>query len=337
MSNLLKINNFDEQNLLGQTTLEADVATGVSSLSVNNAKDFASGTNVLLGNQGSNGAELLVAGTIANDYTLPLTSPTTLPHSSGEQVNSLFGTQIRIYTAADTLGTGQAPPDANFSLLATVNIDATSSETSYTDSTGTATTWYKYTYYNLTSSTETSLSDTQIILTPEVAAQNKATVNYCTLDQIRGAAGFKNNANITDDLIEEKRQAAQNSINGALIPVYVFPLPQPTNPIITELTMKLAASYLMQQVFRTTNPATVTQAKQDEDDLIAGPLNELVLKQVVLVNATFIDQTIPGGNGVSGYPDDTLGPPNVEGEGGYSNFGSQGGPPHSIFYPGKVY
>lgn len=330
MSQTLRIPNFSrELNILAQTTISQAAAAAASSLSVTNCAAFTTGSLVLVGAPGSNSAELNTAGTLSSDTTLPLASTTKLPHSPGEVASMLFGNQLKIYSAPDIGNTGIAPPDNTFTLLTTINIDPTMAYTTYTDSAGGSTTWYKFTYFNSTSSAGTAIADS-------VATRGDTGLNYCSLDEIRNKAGFKNNNNIGDGLIDEKRQAAQTVINGALLPVYVFPLPQPTNPIIAELARNLAASYLTQDVYRTTNAQMLAQGEKDEQDALTD-LNDLVVKEVVITNAQFVDQVIPGGNGVSGYPDNTLGPPNVAGEGGYESFQQQGGPPQSIFYPGKVY
>jgi hypothetical protein len=239
----------------------------------------------------------------------------------------LFGTSLQIYSAPDVGNTGAAPLDTTFSLISTVTIDPTMAYTTYTDPNGGSNVWYKFVYYNTSSLISTAIANS-------VAVRGDTGINYCSLDEIRAKAGFRTNNNIQDSLIDEKRQAAQNTINGALIPVYTFPLPQPTNPLIAEMTRNLAAAYLTQDVYRTTNPAMVAQGEKDETKALSD-LNDLVLKQVVLINAQFIDQTIPGGNGASGYPDNTLSYPSQTGN--YFQYEQQGGPPTAIFYPGKQY
>lgn len=324
MSQTIKIQNYPSINIQAQTSLSAEIALGVNSLPVINSAPFSNGGNILIGGLGSNGSELAVVGTLSNDISIPTTAATTVPHSTGDLVTWLFGTQINVYSAPDSAsslpGTGVAPPDSAFTKLSgmPINISPTMWLTTYTDAAGTTTTWYKTTFYNSTTNEETDLSASQ----PTWAALG----NYCSLDEIRTKAGFKTNLNITNDLIDEKRQAAQQLINGSLIPVYVFPLPQPTNPIIAELTRNLAASYLTQDVYRTTNPEMVKQGEADEANAL-DTLDDLVTKRVVLVNAIFIDQTIPGGNGASGYPDETAVGPPTRANGG----GSQ------LFWPGMKY
>lgn len=329
MSQTIRIPNFSrELNILAQTTIEADAVTAATSLSVNNCAAFVTGSIVLVGAPGSNSAELNTAGTLTSDTTLTLTSGTSIPHSAGEVASMLFGTQLQIYSAPDIGNTGIAPPDNTFTLLATISINPTLAFTTYTDSAGGSNTWYKFAYYNSTTTQSTAIADS-------VAVRGDTGLNYCSLDEIRAKAGFTTNNNITDGLISDKRAAAQTTINGALLPVYVFPLPQPTNPIIAEMTRNLAAAYLTQDVYRTTNQAMVTQGEKDEEKALSD-LNDLVVKEVVITNAQFVDQVIPGGNGVSGYPDNTLSWPN-QGGATEGQLRQQGGLPVSMFYPGMRY
>lgn len=331
MSQTLAIPNFKDINVLTQTTIELDALAGVNSLTVNNCADFTSGSPVLVGALGSNGSELNTAGTLTSDTTLALGSVTKLPHYASNSVYLLFGTQIQVYSAPDSAspnpGTGQTPPDSAFSLVSggTLNIDPTMSVTSFTDPTGSSSVWYKFCYLNSTTSNSTALSSS-------VAVRGDAGLNYCSLDDIRQEAGFANNPNITNALIDQQRQAAQNDVNGALLPVYQFPLPQPTNPIIFKLTQQLAAAYLQKAAYRSSNPEMYKQAVADEERLKTDDLNDLVIKRTVLLNAQFVEQVIPGGNGAVGYPDNTL----VYAGNGVSMH-DQGGPARSIFYPGQLY
>lgn len=300
MAQTISLKNFPNQNIIANTTLTAGIAAGVTSLPVENSSDYVAGP-VLVGFPGSERAELVTATAPTTSIAIP-TGTTKLPHNLSDPVYLVFGNQLKIYSATDTYGTGQQPDDSGFTLVATVTIDASKANTSYTHTAGTTSTWYKYTFYNSTTTAETTLADSR-------AAQAGA-AHYVSLDDIRSSAGFDDAPQVTDDKIAKFRDAAEREIDGALSAIIILPLPQPTNPIIEQITKNIAAGELMQDEYNTISPTIAatggTRAKQARKG--GGnftSLDDIIERLVVLQDANYTDLTRDDAPYFRGYPDAT--------------------------------
>jgi len=302
MSQTIDIDNFDSNNIVAQTQLSSDLtSTSVTTLPVNNSSGMSSGY-IIIGALGSSTSEMLIASAAPTSTSITTSSGTLLQHNFNDPVTLLFGNQINVYRANDVAGNGTQPPDANFNKISTVTITANRPFTAYTDASGTAGQWYKFTYYDSTSTGETLLSDS-------VAVQAGA-VHYVSLDQIRRAAGFRTNLKVTDDIIAEKRDAAEREINGALTALYQFPLPQPTNPIVQQIALNIAAGELMHEEYLEVNPAMAAEGEAKADMARHGggshtSLDELRDRSVVLEDANYNELVTEEGQGVAGWPDET--------------------------------
>lgn len=290
----LKLTNFASNNIIEQTRLSAACAAAANSLTVDNAEDFTSGY-LLLGAIGSKTAELLPNTSVDSGTSIALTSNTVLPHVQYDPVYSLFGNQLKIYRAPNVDGT--QPSDSAFTLLDTIDIDPNNEGTLYTDASGGGNYWYKFTYFNEGDSSETDLGSS-------IAVRGSFTVAYCSLDEIRREAGFKYAAYVDDDQIDEKRQRAQDEINGALDEFYDTPLQPPINDFLKGITIRLAAGYLRQAQFsQNANKAVngsdmITNAQSD--------LKNLVIKERVLVTKDGKSLAGVGGSGeADGWPNQT--------------------------------
>ena len=311
MSLNLQATNFSNNNRLSNanTVLTADIIAGVASLPVANSNNFSSGGYVLIGAPGSGNPEMLLATAPSGATTIPLSSNTTLQHNNNDPVRLLFGNQVQVYSAPDSAsalpGTGVQPPDTAFSPItgSPFNIDASSALTFITDPNGIAAqTWYKFTYYNSSSEHETSLADSNAILAGQI--------HYVSLDQVRSAAGFDNNTNVLDSKVAEFRDAAEKEVNGALLPVYAFPLPLPTNPIIVEITKNIAAGELKHELYQNVSASMAKEGEEKADKARNGggshtSLQELVYREVVLTDAQFNEETVEEAHAFGGWPDET--------------------------------
>lgn len=296
----ISLKNFPNQNIVQSTTLTADIAAAVTSLPVENSGGFVAGP-VLIGYPGSERAELVTASATPSGSTITV-GATKLPHNSSDPVYLVYGDQVKIYSAADTFGTGQQPADGAFTHVATVSINANAANTSYTDTAGTTATWYKYTFYNSVTTNETAIADSR-------AAQAGAP-HYVSLDDIRSSAGFDDAPSVTDDKIAKFRDAAEREIDGALSAIIILPLPQPTNPIIEQITKNIAAGELMQDEYNTISPVLAatggTRAKQARKG--GGnftSLDDIIERLVVLQDANYTDLTRDDAPYFRGYPDAT--------------------------------
>jgi len=303
MSQTLKIANFNNNNIVARTVVTSDLAAGVNSIPVENSNDFVAGP-ILFGAPGSTNPEILTITAPASAQLLPTSSVTKLPHNNFDPIIQLFGSQINVYSANDIYGNGTQPPDTNFTKLSgsPYNIDANQVFTTVVDSAGVAGMWYKFTYWNPTTSQETALVDSNAVQVGQT--------HYVSLDQIRRAAGFTNSPNVTDDIVAEFRDAAEREINGALLPVYQFPLPQPANPLIVQIAKNIAAGELRYEMFQNSAPQIAADAMGKADAARHGggshtSLDELVTRDVVLEDANFTELTIEEGHGFGGWPDAT--------------------------------
>lgn len=270
MSAIITIENFSLANLKEQGALNADAAVGATALTFKNNQGFAATDLILVGLPGADGSEILTISAVNADQVGVTVGATKLKHLQNEPVYKLTGSQAKIYRAPNT--TGLEPIDANFTLLSTVTIEPDQPSTKYIDAAGSDSYWYKYTYYNPTSTAETDR-----IQSPAARGQGDADGNYTTVDLIRGEAGFRNAAYITDALIDEKRQAAQAEVNSALSGYYAVPFTQPVNAFIADITMRLAAGLLMVAQYGAYDTGNkklgqdkIDEARKDYKDLQGG-------------------------------------------------------------------
>ena len=323
MAQTLKLTNFGSNNTLAQTKLTGDLGAGVTALPVVNSVNFLENLITLIGAAGAQGSEIQTTAAPADSTTVTLTEVTSLQHNNGDPVTLLVGDRIRVYRAADAYNNGTQPPDTDFEAINGTTgtaIDPSQALTLYTDDGGNSTFWYKYTYYNSVSSAETDLASSTAVWASQV--------HYVSLDQVRRAAGLTNSPNVTDDLIAEFRDAAEKEINGALLPVYDFPLPKPTNPIIVEIAKNIAAGELKHEMYQNVSVAQATAGETLADKARNGggshtSLQDLVLRDVVLEDANFNEETIDEGHGFGGWPDDTT-------KGAGRSQGGDSGPQFSI-------
>lgn len=289
----LKIENYSSSNLTEETTLNADALASQAAITVVSNQNIATDDYVLIGNIGGDRTELKKVLSITGVTTITATANLSNPHSRYEKVTKLFGNKIRIYRASNVDGT--QPDDGDFSLLDTIDIDPDQTESEYTDDSGSSDYWYKYTYYNSTSTDETSRSDSRVV-------RGGNTANYCSISRIRGEAGLTSNVYVTDGRIDEKRQAAQGEINGALTGLYTLPFTEPVPATIEDLTARLAAGLLLTSPwagrFVSTSSEGNDKLKQARADLLA-----IKEKQQSIVDANGNSTAIANVGGFQMYPD----------------------------------
>jgi hypothetical protein len=242
MSANITVPNFPAVNQLEKTELDADAAIGATNLVLKNNQGLANTDFVLLGNPGADGSELVTLSAVNADQKQVTASATKLKHLQNERATKLYGSQAKIYRAPNT--TGLEPADGSFTLLATITLEPDQPSTTYVDAAGGDGYWYKFTYYNPTNTNETDKTQS-----PAARGEGDSSGNYCTIAEVRRQAGFNNAPYITDDVIDEKRKAAQDELNSALGGYYAVPFKQPVNAFIQDITMRLAAGLLLLQQF----------------------------------------------------------------------------------------
>jgi phage gp36-like protein len=267
MALTLHLANFSPANTLEQAQVKQDATKGVPSLLLDNTQGFAANDFILIGKKGSGKSSINQISGIS-DGTLTLVNGLADYYDRGAEVTKLFGDKLRVYRAAYVVGQTAGINDYALISGGTFSIDPDQLTTEVTDTTGSDQYWYKYTFYNSFTTAETSIKDS-------TAVRDTTASDYASIEDVRSEAGFTGNSNVTDDLIYRKLQAAQAKINGMLSGRYQLPLGQPVNPIISDLTIRLAAGYVMIAEYGTYDGQDKTKGEKLRDDA----LNELTAYQ----------------------------------------------------------
>lgn len=295
MAVTLRIDNYSSLNALESTVFDADSAAGVSTIIVRNTQGIAANSYILLGIAGAESSELVQVSTVPNSTSFTLAAPTKLNHFRFDPVQQLFGDKIKIYTAPNV--DGSQPLDASFTALSggliTMLYDQAS--TNFTDAAGDATKWYKFSYINTTTSAETALGDSG-------AARGGGANNYCTVDNIRDQASLQNNRWVTDAQIANKRAIAQAEIDSELAGLYVVPFTAPINPLIADLTARLAAGLQLSDAYGMNSASTSQDGAQRLVDARAM-LMRIKTKELILTNAQGVETASANSNTVQSWPD----------------------------------
>jgi phage gp36-like protein len=298
MSQTLKLANYPAANIVEESELNADAAVGLA-LTLKDNQGFLSGDFIVIGQRGSETAELRVVDTPNSNLTgLTITAATKLAHSRFDQVTKLFGNKMKIYRAANSDGT--QPADGSFSVVDTIDIDPDQTSTEYTDSSGSSSYWYKRTFYNATTLSETPLA--------AAIAYRGGEVYYATPEDVRRKAGLENNKWISDEKVIEKIRAAMAVIDGTLTGLYTVPFTAPFQPIINEITQLLAAGYLLTQeatnsTSRAQGEALIAQATNQQNTGWLDKLNTRDIKMVGLNGS--VESSSTNGTGYNGWPNAT--------------------------------
>lgn len=303
--NTLRLTNFTDNNLKETSYLTEVALQGATSITVANSEGYAVGEQLLIGYINSEQSEIRAITAIPDSRHITV-AQLTLNHIKNEPINSLFGNQLKLYSAP--VAGSSIPIDAAFIPVAQpVPINTGQIYTDVTDIFTSGAAWYKYVYFNSIDQSETSLSGATARLV------GGTTTNYCSLSEIRGEAGFKNATYIGDDVIDQKRQAAQAQVNSALSGLYTMPLSSPVDPHIKQITLQIAAGLLMNAEYglygRGTDQGNAKLAWAEAE------LEKFKSKELVILNPDGTDSSLPGAGsgGASGWPNNTteqLGPDN---------------------------
>lgn len=295
MSEVVSMLNFEEINIVEETSFAADALAGATSVTVENGQNFFNLDYIVLddGEQ----AELKQINGVVSGETVPI-SALQFPHKKYDKILKLRGNQLRIYRAANVDNT--VPLDAAFSLLTTIDIDVDQEYTDYLDTSGGSGYWYKYTYYNSQTSTETDLS-------LALAVRGGDYDRYVDVEDIRREAGLQNNREIDDTQIHIRRLHAEDRIKSALKKAgYALPLTNSAGqlyvpPVIENIARLLTAGYILQQDFGPT--AGSVERGKEKIDMALADLLKIEEGQLVLVDVD--GSTLAQIESVSGWPDET--------------------------------
>jgi len=261
MAQNLSLTNYSASNIVERAKLAADAAKSQAVIVVDNAQNIVANDYLLIGRPGGNISAVYQVLSV-NGTSITLTTNLSAYAQRGDEVTKLYGNQLKVYRAA--YSSGSIPTDGEYTVVggSPVDIDPDQLTTNFTDSTGGSGYWYKYTFYNSTTTNETAIAASK-------AVRDTSSTDYASIDDVRREAGFAGNTNVTDELIYRKLQAAQSKINGMLSGRYVLPLGQPVNPIIADLTVRLAAGYVMIAEYGTFDGQDKTKGEKLRDDAMA--------------------------------------------------------------------
>jgi hypothetical protein len=305
MSQTIKIANFASKNLLETTFLGADLAANSTAAIVENTDGIAVNSHLVIGRPGEEQSEKVDVTIDPTDHLNIEITSTLYAHLAQEPVTVIFGDQISLYRATNV--NGEVPADDQFSVISTFDVDFDQPSTSYTDTSGGEGYWYKSTFRDSVSNNETPLNSS-------AAVRGGGYGDYCSIESIKQEAGFQNNPRVTDTMVDQKRQAAQDEINAKLKTRYSVPFARPVNAYISDITVRLAAGLLLLSLYGEygtddNNPgkSKVAQARADIKELQEG-------------GGSLVDDggedSIPGSTGFIGWPNsDTAATPGELGGG----------------------
>lgn len=234
MSEIISVENFPLFNILAQTELTADVASGATSLPVKNESGFDTDHVALIGRPGYEGAEIKTPTQIGSKS---ITVTVGQDHKKGTPVYLLRGHKAKIYRASNTDNKKPTSTD-DYSEIGTVTMKGDEYSSDFDDSTGGSDYWYLFTYYN---DIPVAPIETTLVLADAVRGGGFGT--FVTVEAIREEAGFTHNMAITDQMIAERRENAESEVKGAIHQRYVLPLTY--IPAVVRNATKLIAAGLL--------------------------------------------------------------------------------------------
>lgn len=288
----LRANNFVSQNIKQATLFNADAASAATTISVENSSGIITNDFAYLGGLGTESCEKRAVTVSANSFTV---SPLTYNHKRFDPITAVFGDQILFYAAPNI--DGSIPSDNTFVPIGSpIDIVADQLFTQYTDPTGGSDFWYKYVYWNSYSGgAVTDISDS-------VAVRGGDIGMYVSSDEVRNAAGFNRNQNITDVDIVTYIVKAVDEINSALNGFYSIPFAAPVPQTIVNIAKLLSAGYLLidQYGIFTNGSSADGQAKIDEAHKLLTQVQQGVLQVF-----DYQGNDLRIGALVAGWPNDT--------------------------------
>lgn len=290
---IINIENFPESNIAERTILTADALSGQKIVTAENVDGLQSTDIVVVGLPGQENAEISNIDSISG-LAVTMLANLALKHYRNEPLTKIRANQAKIYRAANVDGT--VPDDADFSVIATIDLQADQLFTEYVTTTGGAGYWFKYTFYNSVSASETPIADA-------VAMRGGNYGAYATVEEARTEAGLQNNRWILDQTIQSKLTQSQSEVNGSLsIAGYTLPL-ETVPEMIKNVTLLLTAGYLLTMDYGPEHTGT------NKDGQLKLKMARDILTKIETGEMQLLDNTtqtpMAQSTGVRGYPDNT--------------------------------
>ena len=137
---------------LEKSYLSSAESAGTTSHTIKNNDRFATNQRVLIGEMGQEKSEVVTVSSVSGDTTI-VTGATQFAHEADTPIYILQFDQVKFYRSATE--------DGSYSVIATVDLDVDNAKltTSYDDTSGTSTNFYKIALYHSISAVESQLTD----------------------------------------------------------------------------------------------------------------------------------------------------------------------------------
>ncbi|MFA5036125.1 MAG: hypothetical protein WC479_03020 [Candidatus Izemoplasmatales bacterium] len=190
---------------LNITRLSADVAVSATSATVENNEDLTTNDYVVWGRYGEEKSEIVLLTSVTGNTTIGHTTGPVFAHAANTQVSKIPYNQIQIYRSTSETGT--------YTLIATTDITPDEVETTYNDTDGTTSSWYKTRFYNVAGTTYSDYSDVL-----EGTGYEEDSLRSIT-DEVLEDFGDENSDEINRSMVARVARAAVRKITVALIRV----------------------------------------------------------------------------------------------------------------------
>ena len=264
-----------ENHALGEiTSFDAEEAISQTELTVKNSQGFSTNDYIILGIIGSETAEVRqISSTTATSITISVA--TSFLHEKNAPIQLLRFNQRKFYRSTTEDGT--------YLELTTegspVDIQVDKPEgTSFEDSTGTSTSFYKVTYYNSHSSLESAIADS-------VATKASDAEHYTSIYKIKDEAGFKNNSYIGSDLVDRYRTEAEAIAESTIAIVYQIPLAS-TPRIFQHIVTLLSAGLLLSKEYGLESDVDSSKTGQRKIERAEELLERIKNGEILLLNTS---------------------------------------------------
>lgn len=179
-----------------ETFSTASILAGGKALIVKNNNRFAQNDYVVVGKPGVEDTEITKISSVAGNTTVNVAA-LKFPHPSKTLITYIPYNQVKIYRASSQTGT--------YTLIDTIDLDVDSPEgTSFNDSGGDSTSWYKIVYYNETTEAESDESE------PVPATGFTIYMLRSMVDDVLTLINDTDNKYITRDTVKDKINHHQN-------------------------------------------------------------------------------------------------------------------------------